>query len=296
MSAAASAGAGAAYPPTGRFAEVDDVRLHFMETGRADGPPVLVLHGATGNLHEPRAALEDALSDVRAIWLDRPGLGWSARPSGRWSPEREAALIAAFLAAIDAEGAVVMGHSWGAAITLRLAMDHPEAASGLVLIAPASRAWVGEAALYNRATHWPLIGTLVTRLIVPTIGRARLEAGARSAFAPEPMPEDYVKDTRLPLILRASAWKANAADMANVNTHLAAQEERYGEIVQPTVILAGPRDTVVFTDRHAGPTAQTLPNAELVLIDGAGHNPHHHHQDRIIQALDQVLSAIAAAP
>ncbi|MEO1039133.1 MAG: alpha/beta hydrolase [Pseudomonadota bacterium] len=292
MSAARAAGVSEAYPPTGAFIEVNGNRLHYMQTGAADGPPVLILHGASGNLHEGRVALEAELGEYRAIWLDRPGLGWSERPGGRWSPQREADLIAAFLQSVEAEGAVVMGHSWGAAIALRLAMDHPDTASGLVLIAPASRAWVGEAALYNRATRWPMIGTVITRLIVPTIGRSRLEDGARSAFAPEPMPENYVEETRLPLILRASNWKANSADMSRVNLHLADQETRYGEIGQPAVIIAGPQDSVVRTDRHAEPTAQTLQNAELVLIEGAGHNPHHHHADEVVAALDRVLAQL----
>ena len=274
--------------PIGAFIDIDGARLHYLVTGPDDAAPVLVLHGASANLREPLTGLGQALSGERVIWLDRPGLGHSRRPSGHWNPEREAALIARFLDAIDAGPVIVTGHSWGGAISLRLAMDHPEAVSGIVLIAPAIRAHVGEAALYNRATHWPVIGPVITRIVVPTYGRAQLESGAASAFSPEPVPENYVEQTALALLLRASVWQANAADMARVNEHLEAQEARYAAITQPVIILAGTDDSVVSTRRHSVPVAQTLPNGELVLIEGAGHNPHFAHASRVADAIRTV--------
>lgn len=285
----------ARFPPDGAFVEVDGVRLHHAITGPENAPTLLVLHGASGNLHEPRSALADDLVDWRVIWLDRPGLGWSERPAGGgdWTPEREAALIAAFLDALGVERATLVGHSWGAAITLRLIMDHPERTAGAVLIGPAIRAHVGDAAFYNELTTWPLVGAVITRAVVPAIGPDRLEEGVASAFEPEPVPDDYVARARLPLILRPSPWRRNAADMARVNDSLAAQEDRYAEIAQPVILIAGPGDTVVRTDRHAVPVAETLPRGELRLIDGAGHNLHHWHGAEIARAVADVRARLA---
>lgn len=274
--------------PIGQFIEIGGTRLHYLVTGPQSAPPVLVLHGASANLREPLTGLGAVLSDERVIWLDRPGLGHSDRPSGQWNPQREAALIAQFLDAIDAGPVIVTGHSWGGAISLRLAMDHRDAVSGIVLIAPAIRANVGDAALYNRATHWPVIGPVITRVVVPTYGRAQLDSAAASAFSPEPVPENYVDDTALALLLNASVWQANAADMANVNTHLEAQEGRYGEITQPAILIAGSEDSVVATRRHSVPVAETMPNAELIVIEGAGHAPHFAHAGRVAEAIRTV--------
>ena len=268
------------------------MRLHHVVTGPEDAPAVLALHGASGNLHEPKSALAEALSDYRVIWLDRPGLGWSERPrvKGPWTPKHEAALIAAFLEALNVERVAVIGHSWGAAITLRLMLDHPHKTSGAVLIAPAVRAWVGEAAAYNAMTHWPIAGPFITRAIVPLAGPSRLRAGAADAFDPETPPANYLERTRLALILRPRAWAANAHDMARVNRSLADQEGRYAAIRQPVILLAGPGDTVVRTGRHAVPVADTLPNGELRLIEAAGHNLHHAHDDAVSRALADVLA------
>ncbi|WBQ12616.1 alpha/beta hydrolase [Hyphomonadaceae bacterium BL14] len=282
------------YPPDGQFVTVAGTRLHYHVTGPDDAPAVLALHGASANLHEIKTGLEGALGGYRVIWLDRPGLGWSERPGGSWSPQREAALIASFLEALDQPAVSVIGHSWGAAISLRLLMDHPERTAGAVLIAPAVRAWVGEAALYNRASTWPVIGPLITHAVVPIAGPGQLAGGAQSAFEPETMPDNYVERTQLPLILRPGPWRANADDMARVNEHLAAQEGRYDQITQPVILVAGPEDTVVFTHRHAGPVAETLPAGELRLIEGAGHNPHHSARGRaaVVQALGDVRARL----
>lgn len=296
--AACASGAGRAsdiaerFPPGGAFITVDGVRLHHKITGPQDAPRVLVLHGASSNLEEPMLALADHLSSYRVIWLDRPGLGWSERPSrgGDWTPEREAALIADFLTGIGAPDATVVGHSWGAAITLRLLMDHPGRTHGAVLIGPAIRAHVGDAAFYNNLSTWPVIGTIMTRAIVPAVGPGGLASGVESAFSPEPVPDSYIENAEIPLILRPGPWRANAADMARVNASLEAQETRYGEIEQPVILLAGPDDTVVFTDRHAAPVAETLPRGELRLIEGAGHNLHHWHGDAVRQAVADVIA------
>ena len=279
------------YPPTGDFIEVNGTQLHYELTGPDNAPTVLVLHGASGNLHEPKLALNEVLADYRVLWIDRPGLGWSERPNnGTWHPGREAALITDMMTALDIEDAHVIGHSWGGAIAARLMMDHPDRIEGGVLIAPALRAHVGDAAFYNHLTGWPVVGTIMTRIVVPNVGPGSLESGSVSAFAPVEPPEGYVEDVRLPLILQPGPWRNNAHDMARVNISLEEQEVRYHEIAQPVIIVAAEADTVVFTDRHSAPFVETVQNGELRLIEGEGHNPHHAHAEDVARALADVIA------
>ncbi len=275
---------------TGDFIELGGVKLHHLITGPETAPVVLVLHGASTSLYEPLMALSGALEAYRVIWLDRPGLGWSERPRGPWSPRREAELIAHFLTALGVPRAVVLGHSWGAAIALRLLMDYPHHVGGGVLVSPAARAWVGEAADYNKMTGWPVIGPLISHVIAPMIGPGQLEKGVASAFHPEPVPTGYIETAQLERLFTPSVWKANAADMAKVNLHLAEQETRYSEITQPVVILAGPKDTVVRTSRHAEPVAKSLPHGEVRLFPKAGHNLHHGYSHEVTKAVQDVFA------
>ena len=93
-----------------------------------------------------------------------------------------------------------------------------------MLIAPALRSDVGEAAWYNRASRIPLIGPLITRVFVPILGPRQIDSGLETTFAPQPVPEDYAETVRINRLFNPSVFKANAADMAPVNEHLAAQE------------------------------------------------------------------------
>src|SRR3569833_3480657 len=108
-----------AHPPAGRFVEVDGGRLHLLELGPADATPVVLLHGATGNLNDMRVALGDRLAArYRVILIDRPGHGWSDRPDGSAdaSPARQAALLHQALQRNGISRAIMVGHSWSGAL------------------------------------------------------------------------------------------------------------------------------------------------------------------------------------
>ena len=280
-----------AHPPQGQFITVGNCQLHYRQTGDVTKPALLVLHGAASNLEDQYFTLADTFVDQHVIWLDRPGLGWSERPaSRRWSPRHEAALIVQFLDALTITQATIIGHSWGGAISMRLAIDHPARVSGLVLLAPALSAWIGDAAWFNKATFWPLIGPVISRLVVPLTGAQSLATGAIKACHPEPVPDDYLKASALTLLLRPSNWDANAADMRDVNHHLEDQEGMYETLPHPTIIIAGIKDGVLWTKYHGVAVSRRMKNAELRIIEGAGHNPHHHHQEAILDAVITVQS------
>lgn len=278
----------ARFPPRAEFIAIDGVRLHLRQTGPAHGSAILVLHGAASNLEEPHLALGDTFSGERVLWLDRPGLGWSERPAGPWSPEREAKLIARLLETLEVGPVTVSGHSWGGAIALRLAMDYPDRVDSVVLIAPALSAWIGDAAWFNAASFWPILGPLITHVIVPLIGEGQARSGAVSAFHPEELPDDYLEQSALPLLLRPSTWRANARDMMEVNHHLEVQEDRYEDTHQPTMIINARADTVLWAHRHGGMVSQRMPRATLQWVSGAGHNLHHHHPAIILEAVHKV--------
>ncbi len=108
----------AAHPASGRLVEVEGGKLHVLELGAStpsDQLPIVLVHGASGNLQDLRLALGDRLAaNRRVILIDRPGHGWSDRPGGvaDASPARQAALIAQALGRIGVERFVLLGHSW----------------------------------------------------------------------------------------------------------------------------------------------------------------------------------------
>ena len=67
------------HPPTGRFVNVDGVRLHYIEKG--EGPPVVLLHGnvVTAEDFQTSGVLDLLATQHHVIAFDRPGFGYSDR-------------------------------------------------------------------------------------------------------------------------------------------------------------------------------------------------------------------------
>jgi len=296
----------AAHPPTGRFVDVEGGRLHVLELGPELGPPdapresgthadpfwpVVLVHGASGNLGDLRLALGDRLAQTRRVVLvDRPGHGWSDRPGGEQdaSPARQAALIAQALDRFGLDRFVLVGHSLGGAVATAFTLAYPERVAGLVLLAAVTHPWPGPLAWHYRLGGMPLVGFVFARAAALPVGELVLESGARGVFAPQPMPPDYLRQAGIRLLLRPAQFTANCQDVGALKGFVTAQAPRYGEIAVPTVVLTGDADTTVSPTLHSRAIAAVLPDARLVMLPGIGHMPHHVATDEVIAAIDSV--------
>jgi pimeloyl-ACP methyl ester carboxylesterase len=281
------------YPPAGRFVDVDGGRLHVLELGPADATPVVLLHGASGNLGDMRLALGERLAArYRVILIDRPGHGWSDRPDGRAdaAPMRQAALIHQALEKIGAGRAIVVGHSWSGALATAYALSYPNAVSGLVLLAGVTHPWPGGVAWLNHVVAAPVIGPLVAYTIILPLGYFMIDTGVAAVFTPETPPQEYDARTGVRMILRPKEFIANAQDIADLKAAVTAQAPRYNEIKAPTAIIAGDADRIVYTDIHSRGIAKMLPDATLTVLPGVGHMVQFAATDLILKAIDEVAA------
>jgi len=290
-----------AHPPAGRFVEVGGGRLHVVDIDERarrsdDDPPVVLLHGASGNLEDMRLALADRLKERhRVILLDRPGHGWSERSADDVSPASQAAMVAEALERLDIGRAIVVAHSFAGSVATALALDDPGRVAGLVLVAPVLYPWsTGIAWYYNLATV-PILGPLFAHTLVLPAGAVLIRPVAGTVFAPQAAPAGYADRAAIALVLRPQVFLANARDVAGLNAFVARQAPRYVRIKAPTVIITGDRDTVVSPEIHARALAAKLPHSKLVVLDGVGHMPHHAAPDRVVAAIDEVAAEAALA-
>jgi pimeloyl-ACP methyl ester carboxylesterase len=291
-----------AHPPAGRFVEVGGARLHIVDIDERaqpsdDDPPVVLLHGASGNLEDMRLALADRLKERhRVILLDRPGHGWSEREADDASPARQAAMVAEALERLDIGRAVVVAHSFAGSVATALALEDPGRVAGLVLIAPVLYPWSTGIAWYYSLASTPIVGPLFAHTFAVPVGSLLMQSVARTVFAPQEAPADYVERTAIALVLRPENFLANARDVAGLHAFVTRQAPRYASIKAPTVIITGDRDTVVSPDIHARAFAAKVPQSKLVVLEGVGHMPHHVATDRVVAAIDEVTAeAVLAA-
>jgi pimeloyl-ACP methyl ester carboxylesterase len=291
---------GRQYPPIGTWISVDGVRMHVVDRGPKAASPartLVLIHGASGNLREMLLAFDGyEQNSYRLIAIDRPGHGWSEEgdPAHAATLKRQADLVAGVLDGIGIRKAVIVGHSFGGAVALRVAIEHPGKTAGLLLLSPVSHPWPGGIAWYYHIATMPVIGPLFSATLAPVAGKAQLAGGAASVFAPAPLPADYLDRSGIALVLRPSQFAANARQMATLFDEIIAQKERYGGISTPVEVLSADKDTVVSPEIHARALTRDIPGAALAILEGAGHVPHHTRKPETLEALQRLETRIPA--
>jgi pimeloyl-ACP methyl ester carboxylesterase len=169
------------YAPPGRMIAVAGERLHLVCAGHA-GPPVLFEAGIGASSLSWTAVMRDTASFARACAYDRAGLGWSdpAR-SPRTVQQMLCELRGVLTAATGGDPAVLVGHSFGAFLSLVYASRYPRDVAALVLVDPPSE-WRVMTSRQSRmlwgAIQLSRLGAVLARLGVVRASLALLTGGA----------------------------------------------------------------------------------------------------------------------
>ncbi len=291
--AARAAAAEAAHPPSGQFVEVGGRRVHVHVTG--EGPDVVLIHGAFGSLRDFTFDLSERLSRrYRVIAFDRPGLGYTDRTDPAYSavfatsgesPGEQAALLAAAARTLGADRPIVVGHSFGGIVAMAWALDHDPAA--VVMLAGVAMPWPGELGWLYQVNGTGIGGGVVAPLLSAWAPETRLRAAVAATFAPQPMPEGYADHIGAYMPLRLPAFRANARQVNTLRPHVVEMERRYPALRLPLEIVHGEADRTVPIEVHSEPLSRLVPGANLTILPGIGHMPHHADPEAAIAAIDR---------
>jgi pimeloyl-ACP methyl ester carboxylesterase len=288
---AAPAAVETTHPPIGRFVEVDGLPVHWAERG--EGPAVVLIHGASGNLRDFDFSLMDRLAaaGLRAVAFDRPGLGYSRRlPERGWSPAAQARHLRRAAEALGLRRPVVVGHSWGGAVAMAWAVETPRDLAGVCVLAGATYPWGGDAGFVYRMARLPVLGGVAHAAARLLVDPAAPDAVLARIFAPDPVPPGYGAHVGVGLALRPATFRHNAEDLHHLNHELTRQAPRYAGLPTPVEVLHGDADRTVWASVHAEPLARAVPGARLTLLPGVGHMPHHAAEAEVVAAVARLAA------
>ncbi|MCE2474588.1 MAG: alpha/beta hydrolase [Alphaproteobacteria bacterium] len=189
------------------FADVGDVRLHYVTAGR--GPAVVLLHGWPQTWYMWREVMVGLAGDYRVIAPDLRGLGDSSRPAGGYDKKTLAQDVWRLVHNVLGEQELfVVGHDWGGPVAFALAAQHREAVKRLAVFDVPVPGDGTSAMFQNRwhhGLHWePDFPEALTR------GREDIYLGfffrhwgARPDAISEAAQREYVRTYRQPGAMRA---------------------------------------------------------------------------------------------
>jgi pimeloyl-ACP methyl ester carboxylesterase len=246
-------------------------RMHYHKVG--SGPPVLLIHGLVAYSFSWRFTVPALAPNFTCYAVDLLGMGDSERPSGiDVSPRALAAGLAAFMRSQPGETWSIIGNSHGGGVALwtaKLAREAGLRLSRLVLVAPvnpwsshgrklapfAASPWIAALVKASRFAHVPVRKITFSRMYgdPSRVTQATIEGYARPL---------RVKGTIEHCLALLKDWNRNIDDL----------EEVMRAIDIPTLLVWGTKDRLVYLS-SAKRILETMPNARLVTILGAGHLP-----------------------
>lgn len=176
-----------------------DFQIRYVEVGYDTLPAVIFIHGTPGSLDAFLNFLrdKDLQKKIRMVSVDRPGWGYSNFGKAVTDLDKQAAMLKFLL---DEYGhkkpPVLVGHSYGGTLAVKLAMKYPGKVGGLLLI--------GAAVDPGHEKHFKISGILHIPLIKNFVPTAWKEAGIEKdthIAELEKMRTDWVKVTAPVIIL-----------------------------------------------------------------------------------------------
>lgn len=278
--------------------QIRDVSLYVNVIGK--GYPLLLMHGGPGLDHTSLLPLQPLADQFTLVFYDH-------RCNGRSEGAEVSSMTWENLTA-DAETLrqtlgfdkwAVLGQSFGGNVALEYVLRYPHSLSHLVLIntggdqwwvnqnAPEILAKRGYSASVVQAARRFYNGQITPDEYIPTVMKFMsayyyhnylLEA-VRGILSPGPSPK-----------MRAEPLIFGYSQLLNGWTVM----DRLSEIKTPTLVMAGRHD-FLFPPEHQAILADRLPNADLVLIERASHNPQMEQTAEVIRAIRDFM-AIANVP
>jgi len=262
---------------------INGVNLNYEDTGK--GEAVVFLHGMTGSTRDWANQVSILSSKYMVITIDMRGHGHSEAPSEeeQYSIEMFADDVFDLLRTLGIGKYCLGGHSIGGFIALQFALEHHDMLTGLVLVDTSS----GQ---FARDPEY----TLHRQKLIEVARSEGMEAAFNYDLANNLMRiERFQKHPELREVSRRKVLTTSVDGYIYCGGAIEKWKSvtpRLSEIKVPTLIVYGDEDIAFIEPSRI--LKEEIADSELVIINGAGHNPHEEaptiFNDALLDFLDRI--------
>jgi pimeloyl-ACP methyl ester carboxylesterase len=263
-------------------------RVMLYRAGPRDADAVVLIHGLGNNAARDWSKVIPALAESYAVYaLDLPGFGQSDKGNHLYSPENYVRAIDAVLAERVPRPFALIGHSMGGAIALAYAAAYPRRVRRLIV--------VDAAGVLLRSVYAEFLGRAAAERAIG-MDSPRIDALLRliQNYADSlPAKSDIVLENAE---VRRRLLRGDPGAIAALALTEHDLSRALRSITAPTLVIWGSDDKVAPL-RTGEVVAGVIPGARLVVIPGAGHEPHLEKPQRFNAiVLDELRGRLEAKP
>jgi pimeloyl-ACP methyl ester carboxylesterase len=278
-----------------RWVEVDGRPVNVCVAG--DGPPLLFVHGHSGNWTNWLEQVPEFMGSRRVIAPDLPGFGFSPMPEWPISIENYGRFLVRLLDALEVEGPLpVVGNSLGGFISAELAVKDPGRVEGLALVTAAglSTKYLQFSEELLRRSWFRAFAHAVNAYA--RIPDARAETLVRRPRLRRLVLSQVVADTdRLSPAMAREMLRGSGRPAAPYATEALVDYDIRDDLPNlscPTLIVWGEKDRVVGVEA-AEEFRRALPHATFVMMRDTGHMPQVERPEEFNELLEEFLASLA---
>jgi pimeloyl-ACP methyl ester carboxylesterase len=259
------------------------VRLAVREAGK--GKPILLIHGLGASSYTWRSITPPLAKTNRVIAIDLKGFGDSEKPlDDAYSIADQARLVQDYMARRDLRGVTLVGHSFGGAVAMAVALDDANAVRPRIekLVLIDSLAYEQPIPFFFKVLQTPIIGELGMSLIPADVQIAK--ALAVAYHHDERVKDETIATYATPLQTEGGRHALLRTVESLMNEKAEVYAARYRSLKTPTLLIWCAHDRIVPL-RFGKRLWQDLPNAKIDVIEECGHIPQEEEPGETLAAI-----------